>query len=153
MHGSMKDQLENLLVDGDPTADGNGAVAHLKSCSECSGEFLAMQVTAKQLQALRSTEELEPSAGFYARVLQRIEQRSHISEWGAFLYSPFSKRLAYASLSAALILGMYVFTAESMDGHLQSSASAQEAPQFVGSQSQQRDAVLVNFASFEGSPQ
>ena len=112
-----------------------------------------MRATAEQLRELKSSEDVEPAAGFYARVLQRIEQRAKISEWGAFLYSPFSKRLAYASLSAALILGAYVLTAESQDGHLQSAGMVQKAPEVTGTQSQQRDAVLVNFASFEGSPQ
>lgn len=102
---------------------------------------------------MKVSEDLEPSAGFYARVLQRIEERAKISEWAAFLYSPFSKRLAYASLSAALILGAYVFTEESLDGHLRSAGTVQQAPRVMGSQAEQRDAVLVNFASFEGSPQ
>lgn len=152
MHGSIRDQLENLLAHGDPAVDRNGAVAHIHSCSECSAEFLAMRETAEQLRKLRAGEELEPSAGFYARVLQRIESRARISEWAAFLYSPFSKRLAYASLSAALILGAYVLTEESRDGHLQSSGIGQ-SPSVMGSQAEQRDAVIVNFASFEGSPQ
>ena len=152
MHGSTRDQLENLLGNGDPTADGNGALAHLKSCSKCAEEVASMQTTAQQLRALRLADELEPSAGFYARVLQRIEERTYISEWGAFLYSPFSKRLAYASLSAALILGTYVFTAESMEESSQSLEQSQQVQQLRGSQSERRDAVLVNLVSFEKSP-
>lgn len=112
-----------------------------------------MRETAEQIRQLRAGEELEPAAGFYARVLQRIESRARLSAWGAFLYSPFSKRLAYASLSAALILGAYVFTEESRDGHLQAAGVEQQAPLVIGSPAEQRDAVVVNLASFEGSPQ
>ncbi len=158
MHGSIRDQLESLLADGDSAVASADAAAHLTGCSECSVQVNQMRIAAQQLRTLRAPEELEVSAGFYARVLERIEQRTCITAWAAFLYSPFSKRLAYGSLSAALILAAYVITEESRDGHFRGSdtATVQSASQdsrVFGSQSEQRDAVLVNFASYEGSPQ
>ncbi len=42
---------------------------------------------------------MEPAAGFYARVMQRIEEKAQDSIWAVFVYSPFGKRLAFGSLS------------------------------------------------------
>ncbi len=159
MHGSIRDQLEKLLADGVSDADRTGvAAAHLTKCPECFVQVNEMRTAAQHLRVLRAPEEMEVSAGFYAKVLEKIEQRTRVSAWAAFLYSPFSKRLAYASLSAALILAAYLFTAESIDGHFSGkpTSTVQSAPpssRVFGSQSEQRDAVLVNFASYQESSQ
>jgi hypothetical protein len=110
------------------------------------------------MRTLRAPEqEIEPRAGFYARVMQRIEERTKDSIWSVFIDSPFGKRLAYTSLAIAALFGSYVVTLEARDGHLggQNMVAQQlngDAPCF-GSQEQQRDAVLVNFASSQGNLQ
>jgi hypothetical protein len=108
------------------------------------------------LQELRVPEEVEPAAGFYARVMQRIEERARQSIWAVFIYSPFAKRLTYASFALAVLLGSYVIAEESRDGHLTAPSTmvAQGShfdPPVVGSTAQQRDAVLENFAFERGS--
>jgi hypothetical protein len=114
-----------------------------------------MQVQAELFDLLRAPEELEPAPGFYARVIQRIEERAKDSMWAAFLYSPFAKRLTYASLTLAIMLGTYVVMQEARDGHLLGGPSVvaqnvqYDAP-VTGSESEQRDAVLANFAAHEG---
>jgi hypothetical protein len=116
-----------------------------------------MQAQAEMLTSLRAPEEMEPGPGFYARVIQRIEECAKESMWGAFICSPFAKRLIYASLTVAVMLGTYVVTQEARDGHLlgRQAVVAQnlhyDAP-VVGSEVQQRDAVLENFAVHEGLP-
>jgi hypothetical protein len=110
-----------------------------------------MKAQAAMLKDLRPKEEVEPAAGFYARVLQRIEERGDRSIWSVLIDSPFGRRLAYASLTIAILLGSYVVTQESRDGHLHSlNMVAQDmhydAP-VVGDQAQQRDATLENFAA------
>lgn len=109
------------------------------------------------LRSMRAGEEFEPLPGFYARVLQRIEDRAKASIWAGFLYSPLRTRFAYASLSLALLLGMYVFVEErgDLDPHAQAVVAQQSNSEesVFGDQSQQRDAVLVNLASYEGSIQ
>jgi hypothetical protein len=116
-----------------------------------------MKAQSEMLQSLRAPELLEPAPGFYARVLQRIEERAKDSIWASFIYSPFAKRLVYASLTLALMLGTYVITEESRDGHLGKPAvvaqQLHEDPLVAGSQAEQRDAVLANFASHSGSLQ
>jgi len=102
------------------------------------------------LKTLRPPREMEPAPGFYARVLQRIEERECDSFWAFFIDSPFSKRLALASLTIALALGTYVVSAErnqhpAAQNMVAFSDTHYDAP-VMGSQAEQRDAVLENFA-------
>jgi anti-sigma factor RsiW len=157
MHGSIRDQLESLLAAGEPATGKTEVGAHLAHCPECSSELKVMREQNQLLRSLHAGEELEPSAGFYARVLQRIENTAKASIWAGFLHSQFRVRFAYASLSLALLLGMYVFVQEKadLDPHEQAAIVQQSnsAESVFGDQSQQRDAVLVNLASYEGSVQ
>lgn len=152
MHGSVRDRLEELLAGKSSERECQDVKKHLSACTECSTELRAMKTQSNLLGLLRAPEEAEPSVGFYARVVQRIEERGTASVWLLFVNSAFSKRLAYASLAVALLLGTYLFTEESQDGHLGSSLAARQTADItpvIGNQQEQRDAVLVNFASFQ----
>jgi hypothetical protein len=148
MHGPVREKLEDLLH-----ADQGQAklVEHLAGCAECSSQLAAMKSQSRHLAALRAPENMEPSPGFYARVLQRIEEYEIDSFWAFFGDSPFGRRLAAASLTIALALGTYVVfqTADAplihqkivaIDGKLHYDFPV------VGSQEEQRAAVLDNFA-------
>ena len=162
MHEFVRDQLEELLtadaLSRQSSAENNdlsGVTKHVESCAECSSEVTLIKAQSALLRTLRAPQsDIEPRAGFYARVMQRIEERTKDSIWSVFVDSPFGKRLAFTSLAIAALLGSYVVTLEARDGHLGgTNIIAQqtngEAPCF-GSQAQQRDAVLVNFASSQG---
>ena len=157
MHRSIRDRVEDLLARQGHAIRDREVNTHLSSCAECSAELSSMQKQAELLRVLRAPEEMEPAPGFYARVLQRIEERARESMWAAFIYSRFAKRLTYASLTVAVMLGSYVVTQEALDGHLLGSQSVlaqnthYEAP-VTGDEAQQRDAVLANFAAREGLP-
>lgn len=157
MHGSIRDRLEDLLPAEGSAASDQGLVKHLSSCTECSSELGAMKAQSALLHSLRPPDELEPGAGFYARVVQRIEERGKDSIWTAFIYSAFAKRLTYASLAATLLLSSYVITQEVFngDGTDQQVMTQQlhDDPPVTGSLQQQRDAVLVNFVSHQGQLQ
>lgn len=151
MHGSIRDRLEDLLRAESSAGSHEGLGEHLASCAGCSAELAAMKAQAAMLKKLRAPEESEPAPGFYARVLQRIEERGDRSIWSVFIDSPFGRRLAYASLTVAIVLGSYVVTQENRDGHLGGvNMMAQDvhydAP-VMGDQAQQRDATLENFAA------
>ena len=151
MHEPVRNHLEELLANKHRVIKEGKSGLHLQSCSECSSEFKAMQTQSKLLQSLRVPEELEPVAGFYARVLQTIENRAKHSVWAGFIYSPVRTRLAYMSLSLAVVLGAYVVAEETHESNLEHQRvvverASVDAPVF-GSPAQQRDAVLVNFAS------
>jgi predicted anti-sigma-YlaC factor YlaD len=147
MHGSIRNNLESLL---EGQVNGDKVQEHLSACSACAGSISVMQVQNALLHSLKPGEEIEPAAGFYARVMQRIEERAKDSIWAVFVYSPVGKRLALASLSLALLLGSYVVAQEKMDGDLVADSGVSQvhydAP-MDGSVAQQRDAVLENFAA------
>jgi anti-sigma factor RsiW len=150
MHGSIRNDLENLLAG---KARRNEVSRHLESCPECVDELALFASQNELFQSLRVTEDMEPAGGFYARVMQRIEERAKDSIWAVFVYSPFGRRLAVASFSLAVLLSSYVVAQEKLDGHLMQSTSAVEQVHYdvpvVGDQAQQRDAVLQNFAIHE----
>jgi predicted anti-sigma-YlaC factor YlaD len=153
MHKAIRDRLEELLrLERAAENQRSPEVqAHLSSCGECAAELEAMRTYSTMLQSLRAPDGIAPAAGFYSRVLQRIEERAKDSIWSAFIYSSFGTRLAYASLTIAVLLGSYVVAQERRDGHLgrQSIVAANvhyDAPVY-GDRDQQRNAVLENFAA------
>lgn len=62
------------------------------------------------LQALRCPEDVTPRAGFYARVMDRIEQQQENSIWSVFLEPVFSKRLVFASAMLMVLMGLFLAT-------------------------------------------
>jgi anti-sigma factor RsiW len=157
MHGSIRDRLEDLLAAEGFAAREPELIKHLSSCVECSSDLARMKEQSEALHGLRAPEDVEPTPGFYARVMQRIEERAKDSMWAGFIYSPFAKRLTYASLAIALLLGSFVIGQETRDGHLTGeqmfAQQFHEDARVIGSQQQQRDAVLANFALHQGPVQ
>jgi hypothetical protein len=149
MHGPIRDRLEDLLRETSRQGDASG---HLASCPACEEEISRMREQSELLRTLRAPEEMEPAPGFYARVMQRIEEEGVASIWSVFLEGPFGKRLVYASLALALILGAWVVSVEREDGHLGSEPVIAEQSgrdlSVSGDPAHQRDVVLVNLASY-----
>jgi hypothetical protein len=139
MHGSVRVELENLLA-AEPSA----------AATEIAG----------MLKTLKAPAEMEPSAGFYARVMQRIEASARRSIWWVFVYSPIGKRVAYVSLALSLALGTYMVAAESTDDdavHALVQKAHGNRNHFdalvTGSADEQRAAVLANFVAHPVSEQ
>jgi hypothetical protein len=132
--------------------------AHLSSCGECASELELIEKQTLALRALRSPEGLEPRSGFYARVMQRIEDaRAANSVWSVFLEPVFAKRLVYASITMVLLLSTYMIATEPGDQgayHAPATVSA-PGPQMASDDAdstatpQERDAVLVNLAAYQ----
>ena len=161
MHEPVRDNLEDYLrFVGGKFARRIPAdmEAHLNSCGECASELELIEEQTVALRALRSPEAVEPRSGFYARVMQRIEDaRASNSVWNAFLEPVFAKRLVYASVAMVLLLSTYIIATEPGDQgvyHAPASVSA-PAPQMASSDDdstatpQERDAVLVNLAAYQ----
>ena len=151
MHEPVRNQLEDLLAKKGGVIGQGKAGVHLTSCPECLSEFKSMQAQSELFQSLRAPEGLEPAGGFYARVLQTIEDRAKSSIWAGFIYSPVRTRLAYMSLSLAIVLGAYVVAEEAHENNVQHQRAVVERanvdPPEFSSPTQQRDAVLINFVS------
>lgn len=116
MHPPIEHELEEYLA-GRPVSAAFRDHAH--SCVECRDELSLFEHQAQMIRALRvdlagqgSEEEvLEPAAGFYARVMERIEAQRPPSIWSIFL-QPFGQRLAYGSLALAAVFGVLILTTE-----------------------------------------
>lgn len=62
------------------------------------------------LQSLRAPEGIAPRAGFYGRVMDRVESQRKTSIWSVFLEPVFSFRLAAASVALMLLMGVALYT-------------------------------------------
>jgi hypothetical protein len=154
MHALIKERLEEYLRSSGEQADLAAFREHLASCGDCSVEIERMQSHVRLLQLLRLPEEVEPGAGFYARVIERIDAQRSTSTFYAFLDLHLAHRLIFASMTAVILLGSYLvyterepsFGASGPVAILASETSAQDA---VGADpAQDRETVLVALASY-----
>ena len=96
----MRDELERVLEGkADPSPEDREEIA-------------AMMEQAAWIRELRAPEDCEPKPGFYARVMDRIEAQGAASIWSLFFDSQFARRLAVASMTVALCLGVYMVSVE-----------------------------------------
>ncbi len=163
MHGSLWDRLNGLLNREWSARTSSPLTPVPIRQQECDSldrtntqPPLPLSESEQLRRLLGPPPSVDPSPGFYARVLQCIEERAKDSIWAVFIYSPFRKRLVFASMALAILLGTAVVSEESADGHLaeeqlaiQQDAAFHNHMPVIGSQSEQRDAVLVNFATYE----
>ena len=112
MHRLIQDHLEEVLAESNSELQNNPAAAHLAECAECREEISAMKAHAAMLRALRPVEEIAPRAGFYARVMERIEAQRPIDIWQLFFDSAFGRRIAIASMALALVFSLYLVSSE-----------------------------------------
>ena len=126
MHREIRNHIEDVLT-GAESAEGR---QHLLECEDCRAKVRGMREQASLLRELRPPEgaDLEPRAGFYARVMGRIEAEGPISIWNLFIESAFGRRIAVASMALALLLGVYLVSAErSMEEPVTASEQTQPA--------------------------
>jgi len=144
MHQPIREGLEDYLKGSGDRVISQDFTAHLASCKDCAEELRLVQNQAQSLRLLRAGE--EPRPGFYARVIDRIERQTDLSIWSIFLRPTFGRRIAIASAALALLMGAYLVSTEPGDHERLSNptvvTTADESLQ------QQRDAVLVNLASY-----
>lgn len=160
MHRVIRDHLEAVLAETDhpvSAAGGGPAKLHLEQCAECRGEIEAMREHARLLRGMRGPQ-MEPRAGFYARVMERIENQGPASIWYVFSESPFARRIAFASMALAMAIGVYLYSSAP-----QETLMAQPAAPFISTTlpgedqpgldltqpgGPDRNAVLVNLVTY-----
>jgi anti-sigma factor RsiW len=162
MHQPIRQNLEDFLK-GSTRQMPQEFQAHLEACGECANELRLLESQSKMLRSLQCDAAIEPRAGFYARVIERIEARGPASIWTLLLEPSFGRRLAMASATLVLLLGTYLVTTEpGYNGAENSIASNRVTVAYDNTSSQvdvasgaetlqqqrQRDAVLVNLASY-----
>jgi hypothetical protein len=111
-----------------------------------------MREQAAWFRALRAAGDLEPRAGFYARVIARIEAQKPVSIWNVFFDSAFARHVAMASAALALLIGMYLFSADRLTNRTVVITSRPDWVLTGGmpdpAESPDRDAVLVNLVTY-----
>jgi len=157
MHDPIRENLEDFLT-GSSRPMPQEFQAHLQACDECANELRLLQTHSTMLRSLKCDADFEARPGFYARVMDRIEARGPLSIWAQLLEPGFGRRLAFASATLVVLLGTYLVTTEPGDNNLAANPAAvaydgNAAPmEVVGNdslqQDRQRDAVLVNLASY-----
>jgi predicted anti-sigma-YlaC factor YlaD len=155
MHGLIRQRLEDYLRDAPGKQLPGEFEQHLRTCEECRGELSWMQEQCRMLRTLRPTRTLDPPAGFYARVMERIEAQQGGSFWNVFLDPVFGRRLVAASLTlAVLLVGFFAFAEVRTDGILGSGnpeaimAVQQHPPDLGVDQQRDRDTMLVTLATY-----
>ena len=154
MHRQMRDQVEQFLAGG---ADAE-ARKHLVECGECREAISGMREQAELLRGLRSapTSEIEPRAGFYARVMERIDAQGAESIWSLFFDSPLGRRVAMASMALAVCLSVYVISSEQMASRsaapppIARTVMLSGSPDGTPDASADEDTVLVNLVTYRG---
>jgi len=158
MHEPVQSQLEDILQGRLRTEYRDAVEAHLAACKDCTVELRDMRLHSGLVKTLRAIDAREPSAGFYARVMQRVEAQGRPSFWNLLLDPVFGQRLVYAT--GALFLLMASFLLATADGQpelaqtpVQMMAQPEAAPTLIrtayGEDMQSdRDAFLATMASF-----
>lgn len=96
----------------DPRSRSDFEAALAESDAETRGMVRQIERHSRLLRgALRPAEEVEPAAGFYARVMDRIEAQRGNSIWSILLEPLFFRRLAYATAALLLLLTVTFATA------------------------------------------
>ena len=150
MHQPVREELENYLAGGAPPS--NRFDQHLRECAECAAEVGVLREQAGLVRALRVDEAIEPAPGFYARVLNRIEQHVQPSIWSLLRDPSLGRRIAVASAALAFVVSAYIVSTEPF--RMTPSPGSTVAIQRLSRQdtpatvAQDRDVVLASLASF-----
>jgi hypothetical protein len=161
----QKPQAMGLMGNAGSSFDGSAFEEALGAADEATRrEVTAYRETAGMLHALQCPEDApQPSANFYARIMERIEaERASNSFWSIFLNPQFSRRLVFASAALLILLGVTLATTDSTNVGLFGTAAPElvEAQMFGGGQdiavetaSQPIEAGLVSHDDAEGHDQ
>ncbi|WP_321477657.1 hypothetical protein [uncultured Paludibaculum sp.] len=153
MHQPIEDGLEDFLSGKVESDRYQGLERHLAVCTACRDEVGGMVEQVQLLRTLRAPEQAEPAAGFYARVMERIEAQSGNSFWSIFLEPAFGRRLMYASLALFVLLSYSVFQTTpgslDMEGNPMTIMAGYDLPSASGNDPHHdREVVLVNLATY-----
>jgi len=162
MHDPIRENLEDYLR-GSAGKIPQEFHAHLDGCEDCATELRLYELQSEMLRSLRPEGEIEPQAGFYARVMDRIENEGRSSIWSVLLQPAVGRRMAVACATLVVLLGTYFVATELNEPTVAIAPSvASVAPAIPEADAprlkvvredsaqveRQRDAVLVNLASF-----
>lgn len=158
MHDIVSNQLEDLLSGGLSGQARESVEAHLSACFDCRTAVQEMRRHGRLLSSLRTPGLMDPAPGFYARVMQRVEEQYRPGFWNLLLDPVFGRRLVYATLSLTLLLGAFLLVTQSDEQQIAQTpvevlaVSERQAPapavqQWGSDVQQERQTFLVTLAS------
>jgi anti-sigma factor RsiW len=115
MHAVVMESLEEYLSGSLKPAAHRDIEAHLNSCAACREEVAGMQEISALFRELTPQQVMEPSPGFYNRVMRQVGGRKAAPAF-ASLFSldlAFGRRVVFASLLVLAALGGYLVSHES----------------------------------------
>jgi hypothetical protein len=150
MHRLIQDHLEEVLRETDGVrVENSPAAVHLSECHECREEVAVMRQQALALRTLRATgDTLSPRAGFYARVMERIEAQRPIDIWELFFDSAFARRIAMASMAMVVLFGFYLVSSERFAQPVAVTVEEGQPGMTLAAGLPDKDAVLVNLVTY-----
>jgi hypothetical protein len=140
MHEPVQTHLEALLQGRMRPEHRSMVDQHLAACADCAAEVATMRTYSKVVKTLRVAEVPELSAGFYARVLDRVEAQGRPSFWNLLLDPVFGQRLMYATGAAFLLMASFLLATSGNQPQL-----AQTPVQMIAEPSNMPQPVPVSF--------
>jgi anti-sigma factor RsiW len=145
MHQAIVESLEEYIGGVLTPAAQRDFNAHLEACEECRREVNGMLEISGLFESLRPAEEILPSAGFCARVMQQVGRSQVPSFWSLFsLDAAFGRRVVFASLLTLAVFGSFLVSRET--GY-EPGPSRPEA--VMAEHNTNRDAMLVTLTTYE----
>ncbi len=115
MHAVVMDNLEDYLAGTLEPVAIRAIESHLGNCDRCREEVLGLQEVSLSFHALKSEEQLEPSAAFFSGIMQKTGAAARVRKAPAFsgvLDMAFGRRLVFASLMTLAVIGSYLVSRE-----------------------------------------
>lgn len=158
MHEPVRTHLEEILQGRLKAAHKAAVESHLDECPPCVEELREMRLYSGVMRTLRVADVPEPSAGFYARVMQRVEAQGRPSFWTLLLDPVFGRRLVYATGAMFLLMASFLLATTGQQPELartpvQMMAQPPVMPasmqsEFGNDVQQEREYFLTTMASF-----
>lgn len=112
MDSFLRDILEDYLSGNLSRPQKARLEAHLAEHPEAAEQLEDLRWTSRLVGELRAPEDapVGPEPGFYARVMQRLDEQHEEPFWAFLLQPVFMRRLAFGSLMWLALVGGYVVT-------------------------------------------
>ena len=119
MEPFLQDRIEDYLTDRLSPEDRERFEALLAEDADAAEVIQAFQQTAFLFEAIRAPrEEIPvPTAGFYARLRQTIDEENQVPFWAAFLQPLLLKRVAFVALMWMFALGSLTLLTDNTPQH------------------------------------
>jgi anti-sigma factor RsiW len=152
MHAVVMESLEEFLAGTLEPVERRTIEAHLGSCAACREELQGMEDLSLLFGSLHANESFDAPPGFYARVMQQVEQRKATPSWSNFFtFDPaLGRRLVFSCLLVLVAMGTYLvssergYTSERMPDAVMAE---QTHPQFESAPAS--ESMLVTLANYE----